>query len=87
VVSGIYTIRRIFDTRQFGHNDVAILLEEVRNRPRAYTSARGRKVRCEQFWLGFRFRPLHRTNIDVFKAMLEPAPVTRVSLRSVCGAD
>ena len=43
--------------------------EEVRNRPRAYTSARGRKVRCEQFWLGFRSRPLHRTNIDVFKAI------------------
>lgn len=78
VVGGIYTIRRIFDARQFGHDDLAILLVEVRNRVRPYTCARGHQVRCEQFWLAFRFRPLSTTSIDVFLEMLEPEPARKV---------
>ncbi len=74
----IYTIRRMFNARPFGHDDVAILLEEVRNRPRPYTCARGYTVRCEQFWLGFRFRPLRTTSIEIFTRMLEPVPVVEL---------
>jgi hypothetical protein len=74
VVGGIYTIRRIYDARPLGHDDLAILLREVRNRPRPYMSATGRDVRCEQFWLGFRFRPVRPTSIDVFRRLLESVP-------------
>jgi hypothetical protein len=81
-VGGIYTIRRIFCARPFGHDDVAILLAEVRNPVRRYISRTERNVRCEQFFLGFRFRPVRTTNIDVFLKMLEPAPV-RIELINI----
>ena len=74
VVGGIYTIRRIFCARQFGHDDLAILLDEVHNPVRRYISRTGRNVRCEQFWLGYRFRPVRTTSIEVFRRMLEPVP-------------
>jgi hypothetical protein len=74
VVGGIYTIRRIYDARPLGHDDLAILLREVRNKPRRYISANGRDVRCEQFWLGFRFRPVRPTSIEAFRALLKSVP-------------
>jgi hypothetical protein len=79
VVGRVYTIRKIFDARPYGHDDLGLLLEEVRNPVREYMAATRKMVRVEQFWLAYRFRPLRRTNIDVFKAMLAPQPV-RVDL-------
>ncbi|HXE88900.1 MAG TPA: hypothetical protein VN524_19100 [Hyphomicrobiaceae bacterium] len=72
VEGGIYAIRHIFCARPFGHDDFAILLEEVRNPIRLYISRTGRNVRVEQFFLGYRFRPVRTANIDVFLQMLRP---------------
>ncbi len=71
-LGGVYTVRDIFDARPYGHDEPGLLLVEVVNPLQQYMSRRGSVV-CEQFWLGFRFRPLPTTNIDVFKKMLEPA--------------
>jgi hypothetical protein len=71
---GIYTVREVFDAGRYGYEgEDGLLLAEVVNPVRHYIAPAG-LVECEQFWLDFRFRPLRWTNIDVFTAMLAPAP-------------
>ena len=82
VLGAVYTIRRTFCARRYGHDDIAILLDEVRNPVRRFIARTGRKVRCEQFFLGYRFRPVRTTNIDVFLKMLEPERIELVTLSS-----
>jgi hypothetical protein len=73
VVGSIYTIREVFDARPYGYDEAAILLDEVVNPVRRYIAPAG-PVRCEQFFLGNRFRPLHDTSIEIFTQMLQPVP-------------
>ena len=81
VVGGIYTIRRIFCARRYGHDDVGVLLNEVRNPVRRYFTRTGRNVRCEPFFLSYRFRPVKPTSIEVFRRLLEPESVREVKER------
>jgi hypothetical protein len=70
---GIYTMREVFDARPHGFDHDALLLAEILNPVLDYIAPAG-PVRCEQFFLAFRFRPLRTTSIDVFTRMLEPVP-------------
>jgi hypothetical protein len=70
---GIYTVREVFDARPYGFNHDGLLLEEIVNPVLDYIAPAG-PVRCEQFFLAFRFRPLRATSIEVFQKMLEPVP-------------
>jgi hypothetical protein len=74
VLGGTYTVRDVFDAGPYGYDaEAGILLVEVVNPVRPYISKCG-PVECEQFWLAFRFRPVCRTNIEVFEKMLVPVP-------------
>jgi hypothetical protein len=76
-LGGVYTIRDIFDASAHGFDQPGLLLAEIVNPVRRYISQCG-PVTVEQFWLAYRFRPLRTTNIDVFKAMLEPVPAVEL---------
>ena len=73
VLGAVYTIRELFDANPYGYDEVGLLVEEVVNPVRRYIAKTG-PVKCEQFWLSYRFRPVRTTNIDVFLEMLEPTP-------------
>jgi hypothetical protein len=70
---GVYTVREVFDARAHGFDHDGLLLDEVVNPVLDWIAPAG-PVRCEQFWLTFRFRPVRTTSIDVFTSMLQPAP-------------
>jgi hypothetical protein len=76
---GIYTVREVFDARPHGFDHDALLLVEIVNPVLDYVAPAG-PVRCEQFFLAFRFRPLRTTGIDVFTRMLEPVPTAPAEL-------
>jgi hypothetical protein len=70
---GIYTVREVLDARPYGFDHDGLLLVEIVNPVLDYLAPTG-PVRCEQFFLAFRFRPLRTTSIEVFTRMLEPVP-------------
>ena len=75
VLGGVYTVRDIFDAAPYGHHgEAGLLLDEIVNSVLPYTACNGEPVVVEQFWLGFRFRPVRTTDIEVFERMLEPVP-------------
>ena len=74
LLGAVYTVRHVFDAGRYGYDgEGALLLAEVSNPVRYYMAPAG-PVECEQFFLDYRFRPLRSTSIEVFTAMLEPAP-------------
>ena len=62
----IYTIRDLVDCKEEG---IGVRVDEIVNAPRLY-----RTGFMEGCLLPERFRPLVETNIDIFKAMLQPLP-------------
>ena len=78
-VRGVFTIRDIFDCTVYGYDEPGLLLVEIVNPVLPYIAPAG-QVRCEQFWLAWRFRPLPTTSIDIFTKMLEPVPVRETEL-------
>ena len=68
-----YTIRELVPAGPLCRND-CVRLEEIVNAVRRYTAASGERVWVELTFRADRFRPIRTTNIEVFTAMLEPAP-------------
>jgi hypothetical protein len=84
----VYTIRGIVLGTSFGYNSDhdGLRLAEIRNPMRVYRAASGH-VWAELYFLIARFRPMHETNIDVFRAMLKKASQPRRRVRRVSTAD
>jgi len=68
----VYTIRAIVPCRvEYGLDEDGLLLAEIVNQPRLYSTPRGPVTRELAFRVS-RFRPVRTTNIEVFQKMLEP---------------
>jgi hypothetical protein len=64
-LGGVYTIRDICDREGV----IGLMFEEIWHAPAMFCVGL-----VEPAFLAKRFRPVRRTNIDIFKKMLEPAP-------------
>jgi hypothetical protein len=71
---GVYTVRAIYAGRADGRNEDGVWLVEIVNPTLLLKAPNGRLSTTELAFRMSRFRPLRTTNIDVFTAMLEPAP-------------
>jgi hypothetical protein len=70
----VYTVRAIVDRRSHGDRVDGVLLVEIVNPVQPYCCTDGQWRTCEVEILMDCLRPVHNTSIDVFTAMLEPAP-------------